>query len=262
MILSLTSSPWSKTKSSGCVGILEAPMSVIQERSESADPREPILLGTSEIDEDAEAVRGQLDNSYEPTEVGSEQGQGGGRNALSEEPLERLSDVQRKSLLGIPVIPSTPTQQIEVDQEGQPGEKRNAEEAHEEDRDNKAAQFERAESPRSSPKAGLFAPLCAGGLNRVDMPHGDVCWENEVDWELIEDELGNFEPDFHGERPPDLPPEDLEALDSEAMKTEVQKLTDMGVVQVLREQDMDPSRLAAFPAAPQPAHSHKHTITN
>ena len=187
------------------------------------------MLGTGEVDEDAEAVRDQLDNSYEPTEVGSEHGQGGGRNALSEKPLERLSDVQRKSLLGIPVIPSTQTQPIEVDQEGQPAEKRSAEEVHEEDRESKAARLERAESPSSSPKAGLFAPLYAGGVNRVDMPHGDVCWENEVDWELIEDELGNFGPDFHGERPPGLSPEGLDELDSEAMKTEVQKLTDMGV---------------------------------
>ena len=199
MILSLTSSPWSKHKSSGPVGILEAPMPVIQERSEGTDPREPILLGAGEIDEDAEAVRDQQDHSYEPTEVGSEHGQGGGRNALGEEPLERLSDVQRKSLLGIPVIPSTPTQQI-----GQPGEKRNAEGVQEEDRDSKAARFERAESPSSSPKAGLYAPLYAGGVNRVDMPHGDVRWEKEVDWVLIEAELEDFEPDFHGERPHDL----------------------------------------------------------
>ena len=131
-------------------------------------------------------------------------GQGGGRNALVEEPLERLSDVQRKSLLGIPVIPSTPTQHTEVDQEGQLGEKRNAEEVSEGDRDSKAARFEREDSPSSSPKAGLCAPLYAGGVNRVDMPHGDVCWEKEVDWVLIEAELEDFEPDFHGERPHDL----------------------------------------------------------
>ena len=221
VILSLTSYPWSKHKSSGPVGILEAPMPVIQERTEGPDPREPILLKTGEVDEDAEAVRDQQDVSYEPTEVGSDHGQGGGRHALVEEPLERLSDVQRKSLLGIPVIPSTPTQQIEVDQEGQPGEKRNAEEGPEEDRDTKAARFERADSPSSSPKAGLYAPLYAGGVNRVDMPHGDVCWETEIDWESIEAELEDIEPD--------------------AMKIEVQKLTEMGVVQVLDEQDMDPS---------------------
>ena len=125
-----------------------------------------------------------------------------------------------------------------MDQEGQPAEKREAEEL-EEGRGSKAARFDRETSPQSSPKA-LYSPLYAGGVNQVNMPHGDACWEEDVDWELIEDELGDFEPDFYGERPPNLSPEELDELDAEAMKVEIEKLTAMGVVQALKEQEMDP----------------------
>ena len=120
----------------------------------------------------------------------------------------------------------------------QPAEKREAVEPAEE-RGGKAARFERETSPQSSPEA-LYSPLYAGGVNQVNMPHGDACWEEDVDWELIEDELGEFESDFYGERPPNLSPEELDELDAEAMKVEIKKLTAMGVVQTLEEQEMDP----------------------
>ena len=74
------------------------------------------------------------------------------------------------------------------------------------------------------------------------MQHGDVCWEEDVDWELIEDELGDFEHDFYGERPPNLSPEELNELDAEVMKVEIEKLTAMGVVQTLKEQVHRPQK--------------------
>ena len=85
-------------------------------------------------------------------------------------------------------------------------------------------------------------PHCMGGVNRVNMQHGDVCWEEDVDWELIEDELGDFEHDFYGERPPNLSPEELNELDAEVMKVEIEKLTAMGVVQTLKEQVHRPQK--------------------
>ena len=113
--------PWTKAKGPGQVGLLEAPLPVIEERGEGEEPREPILLRTGGIDEEAEEVRDQ--ESYTPTEVGSPPAE---PSALVEEPLERLTEVQRKSLLGIPIIPGTPTRsaETEVDQEGVPAEKR------------------------------------------------------------------------------------------------------------------------------------------
>ena len=116
VVLALTSSPWSREKSSGPVGILEAPLPTIEEKHEGPDPREPILLRNGEIDEEAEEVLG-LAGSYEPTEAGSLHS-GEGQTAMESEPLERLTNKQRKSLLGIPTIPTTPTRPLEVDQEG------------------------------------------------------------------------------------------------------------------------------------------------
>ena len=235
VVLALTSSPWTKEKGSGPVGILEAPLPTIEEKHEGPEPRQPILLQSGEVDEDAEEVFGL--GSYEPTEPGSLHAEEG-QTAMEAEPLERLTDMQRKSLLGIRTIPATPTRPLEVDQEGQPAEKREAEEL-EEERGSKVARFDRETSPQSSPKA-LYSPLYAGGVNQVNMSHGDACWEEDVDWELIEDEIGEFEPDFYGERPPNLSPEELDELDAEAMKVEIEKLTAMGVVQTLEEQEMDP----------------------
>ena len=156
-------------------------------------------------------------HSYEPTEPGSPQEEEQVPTAMASEPLERLSDVQRKSLLGIPIIPTTP-EQIEVDQEGAPTEKREANESPDE-RQKKAARFEsfdRVPSPSSSPKGSLFAPLFAGNVSAADRPHGDLCWESEVDWEVIDKEL-----------------------DNEAMRVEVEKLTGLGVVKVVLRHNMD-----------------------
>ena len=96
VIMAITMTPWTKAKGSGHVGLLEAPLPVIEERAEGEDPREPILLKTGDIDEEGEAVRDQ--ESYTPTEVGSPPAE---PSALVQEPLERLTEVQRKSLLGI-----------------------------------------------------------------------------------------------------------------------------------------------------------------
>ena len=238
VIKSLTSSPWTKMKGSGPVGLLEAPLPSIEEKPEGSK-RDPILLGSGFVDEEAEEVLEHA-NSYEPTEPGSPQEEEQVPTAMASEPLERLSDVQRKSLLGIPIIPTTP-EQIDVDQEGAPAEKREANESPEE-RQKKAARFEnfdRAPSPSSSPKESLFAPLFAGNVNAADRPHGDLCWESEVDWEVIDKELETMEVDFHGDRPPDISTSELQQLDSEAMRVEVEKLTGLGVVKVVLRHNMD-----------------------
>ena len=81
--------------------------------------------------------------------------------------------------------------------------------------------------------------LFAGSVDVVDRPHGDVCWEDDIDWELVESEMNEMEVDFHGERPPEVSAAELKQLDGDAMKTEIQKLTDLGVVKVLTRQQMD-----------------------
>ena len=234
VITAITMTPWTKAKGSGPVGLLEAPLPVIEERAEGEDPREPILLKTGDIDEEAEAVRDQA--SYTPTEVGSPQAE---PSALVEEPLERLTEVQRKSLLGIPIIPGTPPRSIdiEVDQEGVPAEKREGAEL-EEGREIKAARHDRVESPQGSPKQGLYAPLFAGSVESIDNPHGDICWEQDIDWEMVDEELEHMDIDFHCERPPDVTPEELQQIDGEAMKAEVEKLTSLGVVKTIDETEM------------------------
>lgn len=73
---SLTMSPWSRHKPSGPVGLLEAPVPVIEERQEGPEPREPFRLGTGGIGEEAEKVADH-DESYEPTEVNSPTSIGG-----------------------------------------------------------------------------------------------------------------------------------------------------------------------------------------
>ena len=234
VIMAITMTPWTKAKGSGHVGLLEAPLPVIEERAEGEDPCEPILLKTGDIDEEGEAVRDQ--ESYTPTEVGSPPAE---PSALVQEPLERLTEVQRKSLLGIPIIPGTPpiSAEIEVDQEGVPAEKREGA-TLEEDRETKAARHDRVESPQGSPKQGLYAPLFAGNVESIDNPHGDICWEQDIDWEMVGEELESMDIDFHGERPPDVTPEELQQIDGEAMKAEVEKLTSLGVVKTIDETEM------------------------
>ena len=189
VIKAITMTPWTKAKGPGQVGLLEAPLPVIEERGEGEEPREPILLRTGGIDEEAEEVRDQ--ESYTPTEVGSPPAE---PSALVEEPLERLTEVQRKSLLGIPIIPGTPTRsaETEVDQEGVPAEKREGAEL-EESRETKAARHDRVESPQGSPKHGLYTPLFAGNVESIDNPHGDICWEQDIDWEMVDEELENID---------------------------------------------------------------------
>ena len=49
--------------------------------------------------------------------------------------------------------------------------------------------------------------------------HDDKCWEEDMDWEMVEFDIDEIPVDYKGEQPPDIPPEDLEQLDGEAMKT-------------------------------------------
>ena len=60
--------------------------------------------------------------------------------------------------------------------------------------------------------------------------HDDECWEEDMDWERVEFDIDEIPVDYKGEQPPDIPPEDLEQLDGEAMKAEVDKLSKLGVV--------------------------------
>ena len=89
-MLALTSSPWTKEKGSGPVGILEAPLPTTEEKHEGPEPRQPILLQSGEVDEDAEEVLGL--GSCEPTEPGSLHAEEG-QTAMEAEPLERLTDM-------------------------------------------------------------------------------------------------------------------------------------------------------------------------
>ena len=107
-----------------------------------------------------------------------------------------------------------------------------------EHREHKSARLDREGNPSS---AGLYAPLHAGQVEEVAQPHGDIEWEKEIDWEAVEMEMeGLDEQDFAGEKPPEISAEELAQLDGEAMKGEVEKLTNLGVVQVIREHEMLP----------------------
>ena len=69
--------------------------------------------------------------------------------------------------------------------------------------------------------------------------HGDIEWEKDVDWGALELEMeGLDEQDFSADKPPELSSEELAYLDGEAMKTEVEKLTNLGVVKVILEHEM------------------------
>ena len=233
VVQALTMSPWSKHKASGPIGLMEAPLPVIEEKGEGPDPREPFRLGTGGIDEEAEEVAEHVE-SYEPTEVNSPRQEEQPVMAEPSEPLERLSNMQRKALLDIPVIPSTPPGETSMELE-QAGEKREMASSGEQ-RDSKAARLDREGSPSS---AGLYAPFYAGQVEEVDRPHGDIEWEKEVDWGALELEMeGLDEQDFSADKPPEISPEELAYLDGEAMKTEVEKLTNLGVVKVILEHEM------------------------
>ena len=87
----------------------------------------------------------------------------------------------------------------------------------------------------------LYAPLYAGQVEKISKPHGEMEWEKEIDWEAIDMEMDGLEElDFAGEKPPEISPEELQQLDGEAMKVEVEKLTKLGVVKVILESEMLP----------------------
>lgn len=52
-------------------------------------------------------------------------------------------------------------------------------------------------------------------------------------------DLDELSADYRGEQPPEISEQDLQQLDNEAMKTEVLKLSDLGVVEVVLDEDRD-----------------------
>ena len=116
-----------------------------------------------------------------------------------EEPLERLTHMQRKSLLDIPVIPSPPPDEAAMELE-HGGEKREHD-STEEHREHKAARLDREGSPSF---AGLYAPLYAGQVEEIIQLHGDIEWEKEIDWETVEAEMEGLDEQDFGEKPPDI----------------------------------------------------------
>ena len=210
---------------------------MIEEKSDPTEPepRQPVLLPSGDVDEEAELVFGADD--YAPTEaspVGTPTQQSQQQQQpLVQDELSRLSEDQRRNLLDLPV-----QMQPEATMEDAPaGEKREA--ADEEPQERKSARLDREGSPSSSQ---LYAPFFAGKVElQFQQLHDDECWEEDMDWEMVEFDIDEIPTDYKGEQPPELLPEDLEQLDGEAMKTEVDKLSKLGVVKVLLEEERDPN---------------------
>ena len=235
VILSILHSPWSKNKADKVPGMLEAPLPVIEEKGDPTEPepRQPVLLPSGDVDEEAELVFGADD--YAPTEASpvgtpTQQSQ---QQPLVQDELSRLSEDQTRNLLDLPI-----QMQPESTMEDAPaGEKREA--ADEEPRERKSARLDREGGPSSSQ---LYAPFFAGKVETQSQQlHDDECWEEDMDWEMVEFDIAEIPTDYKGEQPPEIPPEDLEQLDGEAMKTEVDKLSKLGVVKVLLEEERDPN---------------------
>ena len=71
------------------------------------------------------------------------------------------------------------------------------------------------------------------------MPADDEHWEEDIDWDSVDFDI--VEDMCHGEQPPDLSETDLADLDGQAMREEVEKLTGIGVVKVVKDHDRDPA---------------------
>ena len=235
VILSILHSPWSKNKADKVPGMLEAPLPVIEEKGDPTEPepRQPVLLPSGDVDEEAELVFGADD--YAPTEASpvgtpTQQSQ---QQPLVQDELSRLSEDQRRNLLDLPMQ----TQPESTMEDAPAGEKREA--VSEEPRERKSARLDREGSPSSSQ---LYAPFFAGKVEiQSQQLHDDECWEEDMDCEMVEFDVDEIPTDYKGEQPPEIPPEDLEQLDGEAMKTEVDKLSKLGVVKVLLEEERDPN---------------------
>ena len=213
VILSILHSPWSKSKADKVPGMLEAPLPAIEEKGDpdEPEPRQPVLLPSGDVDEEAELVFGAED--YAPTEASpvgtpTQQSQ---QQPLVQDELSRLSEDQRRSLL---VLPMSVQPELSMD-EVLVGEKR--ESTEEDPHERKAARLDREGSPSSSQ---LYTPFFAGKVEMQSQQlHDDKCWEEDMDWEMVEFDIDEIPVDYKGEQPPDIPPEDLEQLDGEAMKT-------------------------------------------
>ena len=56
VVQALTQSPWSKQKTEKVIGTLSAPLPSIEEKTDEPEPRQPVLLPTGDVDEEAEQV--------------------------------------------------------------------------------------------------------------------------------------------------------------------------------------------------------------
>ena len=143
---------------------------------------------------------------------------------LDQEEMRPLSSEERSHLLG---LPSSAIQREDVEMKST-ADKRETE--HEEEQEGSRKIPKREGSPMSS---GLYSPFHAGQVE-LRMPDDDEHWEEDVDWDNIAFHI--VESMYHGEQPPELSEADLADLDGQAMREEVEKLTGLGVVKVVKDQ--------------------------
>ena len=105
----------------------------------------------------------------------------------------------------------------------------------------KTAESSPTSADPGSPKGSLFPPLYAGQVEEQEDEtgyHEDDLWEERV-WKECEEE---YEADSEGEeededRPPKVSEEELERLDAEAGKAELDKLANMKVVKTIKKEE-------------------------
>ena len=248
VVASLTNSPWSKSKSSRPVGLLEAPMPRIEESQEGKVEGEIPLLPSGEVDKEAAEVMGLLQEAdsfeYTPSEpMQAEEHEErketvelewpdpkrARQEALDQEELKPLSSEARSLLLGLP-LGSGQQEDVEV---RSTADKRETDHGEGDEESRKVPR--REGSPMSS---GLYSPFYAGQVE-ARMPDDDEHWEEDIDWDSVDFDI--VEDTCHGEQPPDLSEADLADLDGQAMREEVEKLTGIGVVKVVKDHDRDPA---------------------
>ena len=247
VVASLLDSPWNKSKGGRPIGLLEAPMPVIEESKEGKVEGEIPLLATGEIDQEAAEVMdllhdaGQLE--YEPTEPPQQDElqerheevielewpdpKRARQEVLFQEELQPLGTEARRQLLGLP------SRALERED----AELRSTADKRETEREDDQEESRKVPKRETSPMSGgLYSPFYAGQVE-LRMPDDDEHWEENADWDNID--WGIVDDMCHGEQPPELSAEDLADLDKQAMKEEVSKLTSMDVVKVVKESSRD-----------------------
>ena len=214
-IASLAGGPWSSKSPAAVLPVLDSPLPMVQEGPEEGGKEEGDYL-PSEAGSDPPSPEG--DPSSEHPEEEEEEVDGGGGVGLSDQEGAASSTGGSGSSAG-----------MDADAEREAAPKRDADQ----------------EPPEQSPSKvarPLYPPHYAG---RVQEETDDVLWEQDVldlttDVNLEDDEeYEDGEEDE--EKPPSLPEGELESLDAEACMKEVQKLRELGVVQEVSPEEVDPN---------------------